>query len=249
MEMEPTFIKRNDINAQPEVQPGHEKPFVIVIASYNNKDWYKLNLDSVFQQNYSNYRVIYTDDLSPDGTGNLVENYIKKHGVEEKITLIKNKERRLAMANLYTAIHMCDDNEIVLILDGDDWLAHPDVLSRINHEYLTSDIWLTYGSYEDIYGNGKTPKRQCHNIAPFIENGSTPIKKIVPAYLYKPGHPKTFYAWLFKQMQLKDFLYEGSFAASSYDVVLGLPLQEMARNNYTFIRKWVSKIPQYKQRH
>ena len=31
-----------------------EKEFVIVAASYNNKDWYKRNLDSIFKQQYGN---------------------------------------------------------------------------------------------------------------------------------------------------------------------------------------------------
>ncbi len=48
-----------------------EKPFVFIIASYNNSEWYKNNLDSVFAQDYENYRIIYIDDASPDGTGHL----------------------------------------------------------------------------------------------------------------------------------------------------------------------------------
>ena len=39
-----------------------DKHFVFIIASYNNKQWYKPNLDSVFSQKYKNYHVIYTDD-------------------------------------------------------------------------------------------------------------------------------------------------------------------------------------------
>ena len=47
--------------------------FVIVIPSYNNAQWYKRNLDSVFAQTYKNFSVIYLDDCSPDGTGQLVK--------------------------------------------------------------------------------------------------------------------------------------------------------------------------------
>ena len=48
---------------------------VIVIASYNNERWVEENLKSVFMQDYSNYRVIYIDDASTDGTADLAEPY------------------------------------------------------------------------------------------------------------------------------------------------------------------------------
>ena len=35
-----------------------EKPLAIVVTSYNNAKWYKVNLDSIYKQNYSNYKVI-----------------------------------------------------------------------------------------------------------------------------------------------------------------------------------------------
>jgi glycosyltransferase involved in cell wall biosynthesis len=60
-----------------------EKNIVIVTASYNNKDWYKQNLDSVFVQKYQNYRLIYIDDCPPDGTYELVKEYVeqKRRGI------------------------------------------------------------------------------------------------------------------------------------------------------------------------
>ena len=58
--------------------PTQEKPIVIVIPSYNNKDWYEKNLKSVLTQNYKNYRIIYLDDVSTDRTGELIKKFIKK---------------------------------------------------------------------------------------------------------------------------------------------------------------------------
>ncbi len=58
------------LTQEPELK---ENRFVIVIPSNNNKDWYQKNLDSVFNQRYLNYRVIYIDDGSTDNTGTLVE--------------------------------------------------------------------------------------------------------------------------------------------------------------------------------
>ena len=122
-----------------------ERRIVIVIASYNNKQWYKRNLDSIFAQEYENYLVIYTDDCSPDGTYELVKSYIKEKGQEHRVILIHNTERRRALANIYTIVHSCKNTDIIAILDGDDWFAHNLVLARVNQEYKDPNVWLTYG--------------------------------------------------------------------------------------------------------
>src|SRR5579872_96758 len=82
---------------------AEQKPLVIVIPSYNNSDWYRKNLDSVFAQDYDNYRIIYIDDCSIDGTYELVRDYIVENGQKERVTLIKNDRRQGALANHYRA--------------------------------------------------------------------------------------------------------------------------------------------------
>src|SRR5438552_2237739 len=109
-----------------------EKKFVIVVPSYNNSRYYERNMRSVLSQNYAHFRVMYIDDCSPDGTGDLVENFIEQYDQDRKVLLIKNKERRGALYNLYTMITSCDDDEIIVTLDGDDWLPHNEVLLRLN---------------------------------------------------------------------------------------------------------------------
>src|SRR5688500_7181101 len=76
------------------------KRFVIVIPSFNNSMLYRENLDSVFQQNYQNYHVIYIDDCSNDHTAVLVESYIKEKKQQDHCTLIKNQKRAGALENL-----------------------------------------------------------------------------------------------------------------------------------------------------
>ena len=122
-----------------------EKKIVIIITSYNNKDWYIKNLDSACFQFYENYRVIYIDDASIDGNAELVEKYIEEHNLHNKVKLYKNETWLSQMTNHYKAVHMCHDDEIIVHLDGDDWLKHEYVLSYINQLYQKQDIWLTYG--------------------------------------------------------------------------------------------------------
>ena len=112
-----------------------EKPIVVVIPSYKNAHWVEKNLSSIFSQRYDNYRVIYIDDCSPDNTYELAVQVTEKNNQQHRTTIIHNAGRCGALANLYTVIHECEDNSIIVTVDGDDWLPHKDVFSYINKVY------------------------------------------------------------------------------------------------------------------
>ncbi len=213
-------------------ESSEEKPFVIVIASYNNKEWYRFNLDSVFSQSYSNYRVIYVDDCSTDGTGEQVEEYVRERNLSDKIEIIRNEKRSLALSNLYKAIHLCAPEEIVVMLDGDDALAHHNVLKRLNREYANPDVWFTYGQFAYILGYDQLPACGIGSEVPksVISTNSyrNPPEGIVSAL-------RSFYAGLFHRIQKEDLLYGEDFFASAYDVATVLPMLEMAGTHSYFI--------------
>ncbi|HEB42044.1 MAG TPA: glycosyltransferase family 2 protein, partial [Candidatus Dependentiae bacterium] len=210
-----------------EIACVQEKKITVVIPSYNNKEWYERNLDSVLDQDYSNYRVIYTDDVSTDGTGELVAAYIEKYGAQDKITLVKNKKHQGALYNLYRMIHSCEDNAIIVTLDGDDWFPNDRVLKRLNSVYSSDEVWLTYGQFQ-MYPHGTMgwatamPKQIVKNNA-FRE------------YVHLPTHLRTFYAWLFKKIKLEDFLYNGKFFTMTWDMAMMFPMIEMTGERHRFI--------------
>jgi glycosyltransferase involved in cell wall biosynthesis len=203
-----------------------EKPMVVIIPSYNNIKWYKSNLDSVLTQDYSNYRVIYVDDRSSDGTAKAVEAYLARNDQNNRVQLFSNYERVGAMANLYGAIHSCSDDEVCVLLDGDDWLYDPSVLKQLNKAYSSGDIWFTHGTLME-YPMGHVT--WCEPILPeAIANNSYREFKC-------PSHLRTFYAWLFKEIKLQDFLYQGGFLKMAWDMAIMYPLAEMAAERHAFI--------------
>lgn len=219
-----------------DVSSKEEKKFVVVIPSYNNKDWYEKNLDSVFMQVYDNYRVIYIDDASTDETGKLVEDYIKKHTLEEKITLIKNEKNIKALANLYFAIHSCQDDEIIVTLDGDDWFPHDHVLTLLNKVYADSNVWLTYGQFkyfpEPEIGHCKAPSKER------IMNNNFRIKgnfKETWKTTWIFSQLRTFYAWLFKKIKIDDLMLDDTFFPTSYDLAIMFPMLEMSGFRNMFV--------------
>lgn len=212
-----------------DYQAPTEKKIVVVITSYNNSDWLERNLNRIFSQEYSNYRVIYLDDHSSDGTADLVRAYVSRANQEHRFTLVDNCKWESQMANHYKAVMMCDDDEIVVQMDGDDWLADDMVLSLLNKVYSKFDVWLTYGQFIS-WPQGEIG---CSREIPANIRNANAIREFGFCY----SHPRTFYAWLFKKIKLKDLLYKGSFipAAPTPDVLMMFPMVEMAGIHAQFI--------------
>jgi glycosyltransferase involved in cell wall biosynthesis len=204
-----------------------EKPIVVIIPSYKNERWVEKNLTSVFNQKYKNYRVIYIDDCSPDSTYMLAHQVTARFNQKDRTTILHNETRKGAMANWYNAIHSCNNNEIVIQLDGDDWLAHDHVLAYINSVYADENIWLTYGQFKEypsgrigILYNKYFPRH-------VIESNTQRTYKHLPM-----SHLRTCYAWLFKLIKIEDLMYEGNFYPMACDKALLAPMIEMAGNHY-----------------
>jgi glycosyltransferase involved in cell wall biosynthesis len=213
-----------------------EKPFTIIICSYNNQEWVEQNLNSIFFQDYSNYRVIYIDDCSTDKTNKKVCEYLQEQGIEDRCTLIKNKTRNYKLANLYHTIHeLCHDDEIIVEVDGDDWLLHDSVLPMLNSLYQSNTVWMTYGGFRtwpDIYQYLQTqpiPKQviKDNTFRDFAQKGHIFIAL------------RSFYAGLFKQIKKKDLLFNGDFFSIASDIVTMVPMFEMAGQHFAKINEFV----------
>ncbi len=209
------------------------KPFVIVIPSYNNEEYVERNLDSVLTQDYENYRVIYVDDCSTDKT------YEKALGLIEKseisVLLIRNEKNQKALHNLYDAVHLCQNDEIVVLLDGDDWFSHKGVLKELNRYYNDPNVWLTYGQYM-TYPNYELGICREPLFKTYLKSGN--LRKV--GLFSKPtdwffSHLRTFYAGLFKKIEKEDLLYKGQFFSSAWDLAILFPMVEMAREHAVFV--------------
>jgi glycosyltransferase involved in cell wall biosynthesis len=206
------------------------KKIVLIIPSYNNGQWYERNLSSVLAQDYQNFRAIYIDDCSSDGTGELVEKFIVARNSGGLIRLIRNPVRMGALQNLYNTVHICDDDEIVILLDGDDWLAHNRVLKKINDVYTNPDCWMTYGQYlswpENVSGYSKEIPSDVIDSNNFRENE------------WCSSHLRSFYAWLFKLIKVEDLISPyGTFYQMAWDQAIMFPMLEMSGHRARFINE------------
>ena len=90
-------------------------------------------------------RVIYIDDDSDDGTAVGVARYALKHGMARQITLLSSTSHSGPGHSRFLAYHRAFDDEVIAMLDGDDWLFDTTVLSRTEAHYRTYGLLSSYG--------------------------------------------------------------------------------------------------------
>lgn len=225
----PTFNLNSSVKtSSPQISYNGKRRFVIVIPSYNNEKWCEKNITSALNQEYKDYRIIFIDDCSNDNTFNKVQVIVNSHDKKDICTLIKNNNRVGALENLYNAIYSCDDDEIILTLDGDDWFPHNQVLSKLK-EYYTDNIWMTYGQYQNSHDNARGVAQEYpKNI---IDSNN------FRSYTWGASHLRTFYTWLFKKIKKEDLLYNGKFMQMTWDLAIMFCMLEMSGPHSKYINE------------
>lgn len=219
-----------------------EQHIVVIIPSYNNAPWCEKNIDSACMQQYSNFKVIYIDDASDDGTGDKVDSHIRNKGYNN-IRVIHNSYNRKALANLYRAIHQCADTDLIVLLDGDDFFADDDVLAYINKMFTQEDIWAAYAQYMNV------PIEKAQELKLSIIGYARPT----PENMFEQRNFRNnkiwvwsgcriFYAWLFKLIKFEDLIlpvepYKGKCFPTSYDAAIIWPFLESSGRRVKFIEK------------
>lgn len=211
-----------------------QNKFVMIVPSYNNSKWYLKNLDSVVNQTYKNWRIVYVDDCSTDNTYNLVKEYIKNKNIENKVTLIRNKSNMKQAYSRYIAFKECMDDEICCLLDGDDWLYDNNVLNKLNKVYNTNDCLVTYSNYcRFIKGKIVNNKSSVKEYSNTIKNNSM--------YRYTNwlcSHMRTGYARLFKDVkeeEMKD--HNGDWLKCSTDMAIMYSVMEKSKGKIKAINE------------
>jgi glycosyltransferase involved in cell wall biosynthesis len=207
------------IEFRPTQYPLENRMFHIVIVGRNNGANLEKTLQSVFLQNYENFRILYIDDASDDGSGDLARDLIYDSPCFTKIQFHQNERPLGLLESLSKAVRGIPDEEIVAVLQGDDWLAHEWVIARLNQYYADPDLWLTYGEASDY------PTYRLGNAKPLDP------RKPVRSQPFSGAHLKTFYAGLFKKIGEADLQYKGEYFQGAADLAYMFPMLEMAEGH------------------
>ncbi len=103
-------------------------------------------IDSIRSQSFEDWQAYVTVDPCGDRT---FHEAVLASGADPRIHVRQNGRRKYSMINLIRAVHRsaAHPEDVVVVLDGDDWLATPDALRIIHDTYRQSGCWMTYGSW------------------------------------------------------------------------------------------------------
>ncbi len=212
----------------PRASQGEENKFNFIVPFYNAGQWLKRCITSVKAQSYSNYMCYLIDDLSNDNSVEVIKNQIKG---DNRFKLIKNTKKRYALGNIVNTLQTENiaDEDINIILDGDDWVSSFNVLSHLNSVYKDTGCLMTYGSYV-YYPNGRKGVEPSSYPQSVIDNNE--FRKDA----WRASHLRTFKTKLWNHINLDDLKDDdGDYYKTAYDQALMLPLLEMAGSKSHYI--------------
>lgn len=223
----------------------------VLVPFYNPGDFLDTCISSVLTQDYENYEVLFIDDCSTDGsfeklpsctfeteadgkTAKLDENgylnIIEKHPLLENtkcknVQAWKASSRATALPNLHNGImNFCKDPEdIVVLLDGDDWLLSRSALTFINDFYNEHNCLMMYGSSKWTDG------RRCCS-SPYSEFEFKNLRAVP----FRVSHIRSFRAKLYHSIEKQDSTFScmkdknNNFYTFAYDVCMFIPMLEIA---------------------
>tara|TARA_R100000353_G_scaffold166698_1_gene128355 strand:+ start:2900 stop:4531 length:1632 start_codon:yes stop_codon:yes gene_type:complete len=205
-----------------------ETHFKIIVPSYNCEDWIAKTVDSIVKQRYENYECVIVDDISTDRTYELSKQLTKDL---DKFTVVKNKEKKYALRNINDTIEELspDDEDVIVLLDGDDWFSTPDSLSQLNQYYQQEGCYMTFGSFVR-YPDAFIGPESSEYSEEVIKTNSFRDDE------WRASHLKTYKAFLWDNIDKTDLKdSQGNFYESCYDQAIMLPMLEMSGENIKFI--------------
>lgn len=199
---------------------------VILTTLYNAEKYIQKCIESIMDQTMEDFTCYITDDLSTDRSVRIVENLIRN---DERFILIKNKEKMYQPGNYDQVLRNnpnISDDEVVVEIDGDDWLPDENTLQRISDVYSDKNIWIANGSFKYSTGDVGFASEQ------IIDNQLRQRR-------FTATHIRTWRAFLWRkinQSDLKDS--NGVYWRVTGDLSFMYPMLEMSgQEHYRFMKE------------
>ncbi len=194
--------------------------FKIVIPCYNCEQWIDTCIKSLQMQDYPHFNCVIVNDCSRDATETIASLTI---GDDKRFSIFNKKTRSYPLKNTCDGISYLTPSpeDVIIVLDGDDWLATKDALSYLVDIYSHNTCWMTYGNTvslatQKVFASLEYPEE-------VIKNNSYRDDQ------WRFQHLRTFKFHLWDRINQDDFLEsDGCFFTTNGDMAFFFPLIEMA---------------------
>ena len=207
--------------------------FAVVCPAWECSRWAERCLRSIMSQTYTNFECIYIDAFSSDSTFDIASAVV---GSDSRFTVVRNTERKFPLENIVFGTNQIakNDNDVILIVDGDDWLAHDRVFEILAQIYSDPNVWLSYGNHAPLRRTLKEKLRGRKKKGTYE----------YPDYVYKyafyrqfpffcPGHVRAYRKFLFDSIRDADLRDDdGGYFWGGGDAATMYPMLEMATKEH-----------------
>lgn len=193
--------------------------FVVFSAGWNCEKYVGKCMESIANQNYSDYVHVIVDDASTDRTCEKILEHVTSHTI-----VYRNKKnvKWLSNAKIYLGRNIKSDEDVIMVVDLDDWLIGENVLEKVARAYNENKCWVTYGQCACPLGSKRKKVRPAGPTPDILE------KRDFRNSPWVFTHLQTFKAFLWNAIDKRDFLGPGGkYIPCSYDRALMLPILEM----------------------
>ena len=207
----------------------------IVVCGYNIESFIERCLLTIKMQSYRNFVCTVVDDKSTDTTLPLI---LRTVGNDTRFRIIAQPFHQ--PSHLLNQCHAIDsmkpkDDDVIVIVDGDDWLPDNHVFARLAAAYHNERCWMTYGT-PICYDGGSTyvPYYRIHAYRnEDLRAGTIRMKP------WAATHLRTFKAGLWRRIeQVRSFYdHEGKIVEACVDMATMFPMLEMSAERALFINE------------
>ena len=204
--------------------------FNIIVPFYNTEAWIGKCIASLKKQHYEHFKCYLVDDMSVDSS---FETAVAAIDGDTRFEITKNSQKSHALGNIVKEINKleCDDEEVIIILDGDDWLASSYSLDTLAAAYNEESCLMTYGSY--VYNpsgaRGVEPSQYPDRV---IEENNYREDS------WRASHLRSFKYKLWKSLEDNDLKDDhDDYYKMAYDQAIMLPLLELSGRRAKYLEE------------
>jgi len=186
----------------------------VVTTAFNCQDYIGKCIQTVQAQTVSDFKCYVFNDGCTDRTIEIFNELTKE---DPRFILIDNKVKRYQGGNYDYLIRESgevQDEDIIVEVDGDDWLPDKNVFKRVLSYYEDGNTWITYGQF--VYQDDRIGFARPVDFSYLRRDQFTAT------------HLRTWKPALWKKIRVEDLKVNGLYPESSGDVFFMMPMLEMA---------------------
>jgi glycosyltransferase involved in cell wall biosynthesis len=192
----------------------------VLVAMRNASAYLPRCIESLQAQSFSSFHAYVVDDFSDDGSDVVARGLTAG---DPRFEVVRNS-RRIYVAGNYQQILRrgeIDDDDVVVTVDGDDWLPDEHVFARIVEAYADPEVWMTWGSFIGLR-HGR-----------YWRGVSDPVPDVTKLRTedFRTSHLRTWKVFLWRAIRDEDLRGpSGEYWPGGADLAYLFPMLEMATN-------------------